>query len=129
MFINYGWKKPKLDPSKRRKATNAMPRFYRVGATLRRERGGQVIAGRIILSDLSAVGVGIFLPAPVAKGESISLVIGVPQSIYLKGTIEWCGYYNLSSRVLSVENLVYRAYVKFHFESAQEREAFCQFMF
>lgn len=128
MFINYGWKKPKASDAKKKKEKRAVPRFYRVPATVRREKTGFVIPGRIILSDVTLTGVGIFLPEPIARGESVSLVIALPQSVYVKGTVEWCTYYSPNTRVLSVDSLAYRALVKFDFESPQEREAFRKFM-
>lgn len=128
MFINYGWKKPKLGQAHKKKPRKEVPRFYRVPVTVRRERGGVVTLGRMMLSDLSVHGVGIFLPEPIAKDERVTIVIEHPHAIYVKGNVVWCTLYNMNSRVLSVESLGYRAYVKFHFDSHEEREALRNFV-
>lgn len=128
MFMNYGIKKSKPGEAQRKKKRNAVPRFYRVPVTIRRERGGAVTVGRIMLSDLAIGGVGIFLPEPIAKDERVTIVIEHPHAIYIKGEIAWCTLYNMNSRVLSAESLGYRAYVKFRFDSTEEREALRNFV-
>ena len=127
MYSSYGWKKPKPKTTPRRQP-KAMTRLYRVPAAIKREKNDEIMYGRIFLVDLSPSGVGIFLPEPLAKDEIVTLVIEHPRHIYVKGTISFCGLYTLHTAVLSPESFAYRAYIKFVFDSPEEREALRKFV-
>ncbi|MEW6057021.1 MAG: PilZ domain-containing protein [Bdellovibrionota bacterium] len=128
MWQSYGWKKPgrRIQRTKKKPVTR---RFTRVSAQAQIVSSGEVVSGRVFLYELSSHGVGIFLERPVSKNEQIYLVIEYPRHLFLKGHVAFCGLYSSNLRVLAEECFQYRAYLRFDFDSEQERrmiEQYCR---
>lgn len=122
MFESLRWQLPKPAQAKKKEKTE-IPRFYRINALLQRDSTQQILRARLMMSDLSEVGVGIFLPEMVTIGERVTLAIDRPTSLFLKGDVVRSGLYVLKTRVLSLENFTYRSYMRLRFDTEEEREA------
>lgn len=76
----------------------------------------------VFLNDLSTNGVGIFLEHKLPQHASIALIIQAPKYLYVKGKVMWCNRFNYDSKVLSSNKFIYRAGIKFKFNSDKEKE-------
>ncbi len=109
-------KKPK--PRKERKKIL----FQRVTAEIQIQSSKEVIASRVLLSDLNPKGVGLFVHNPIEKGEKIALVIEQPKHLYVRGEVIWCAPYSLDTKVLMQESFPFRIGIKFIYDSPAEKQ-------
>ena len=92
-------------------------RLQRTSAQVQIRETGDVISGRVFLNDLTPDGVGLFLTAPLQKGEEVFLVLEYPKHLFIRGEVAWCNLYRLNTRIISPENFQYRAGIKFQFDT------------
>ena len=95
----------------------------RVHAVIKRDSGGDLIEGRVVLNDLTHGGVGCFIDTPIYRGEIVSLVIEQPKHLFVKGKVLGCFPYVQDTKVLHSEQFRYRAVIKFEFDSPEEQLA------
>lgn len=116
MIRGYGPRKPK----QKRKVTRVEIPFQRVSAEIKVDSNGEINESRVILNDLTPLGVGCFINVPLDKGEMVSIVIEQPKHLFLKGQVEWCKPYTLDTKIISEENFRYRIGIKFVFDTPEE---------
>ncbi len=96
-------------------------RLQRTSAQIQIRETGDVITGRVFLSDLTPDGVGIFLTAPLQKGEEVFLVLEYPKHLFIRAEVVWCNLYRRSTPIISAENFQYRAGIKFQFDTETDQ--------
>lgn len=97
-------------------------RVTRTHAQVQVKETNEVVQGRIFLNDLSIQGVGIFLSAPIARGEEVFIVIEKPRHLFLRGRVAWCTLFRMQKKIISMENYDYRARIQFSFDSKEDEE-------
>ncbi|MBI3555788.1 MAG: PilZ domain-containing protein [Deltaproteobacteria bacterium] len=108
---------------RRARARKNLPhqRLQRTSAQIQIRETGDVIAGRVFLSDITPDGVGVFLAAPLQKGEEVFLVLEHPKHLFLRAEVVWCNLYRRDTRIISAENFQYRAGIKFQFDTESDQ--------
>lgn len=122
MFYGSGWKTLRYRNEFRSSRKNfPTDRLRRITAQVQVGSSGDILAGRVFLNDLTTNGLGIFLPAPLSRGEKVFIVLEQPKHLFVAGEIAWCVLYRLNTRVISAENFQYRAAIRFLFENESDR--------
>ena len=127
-MYGYGWHRPKFRPEKR-KAKSESFRLLRLNAQIQRQLTREIIDGRLMSTDLTATGIGLFLNQPVGRDELVTLALSSPHHLYVKGRVRWCSLHTMQTKVLSTDSFMYRVYIEFYFDSPEEREALRNFIF
>ena len=122
MFFGTRWRKARHS-AKRQNAGKELPRgkFRRTLAQVQIQETGEILAGRVLLHDLTPDGVGLFVAGPLSRGDAVSIVINKPRHIFLRGKVVWCTLFTYKTRVLSAENYKYRVRIHFEFDSQDDR--------
>jgi len=96
---------------KRRKEPRVFGEFNRYEIQLLSQDSPTPQKGRLLLSDLSPNGMGVFLQNELTPGSQIVIKIIQSDSHFsaLRGVVKWCARHNLNSRVLSSSHFSYRA--------------------
>lgn len=83
---------------------------------------------RVLLSDVTPSGVGVFAQSPVFPGSTISLTIPMKQPFYARARVTWCReVLERNSSIVSENNFRFRLGLQFVFESEQDRKAALDF--
>ena len=114
------------DKNKRRRPRVTIP-FKRLPGELQIEHSRQVVRCRVLLTDISPSGVGIFIENAVDIGSRVTLVLEQPKHLFLKGEIMWCSLFNLHPHVITAEHFKYRAGMHFTFDSPTAEREFQEF--
>lgn len=93
------------------------------------QNGGEpyIVETRLILNDMTARGVGLFVPDPILVGQEVSITLEYPRPIFLKGRVYACVEVMASGRVVSEVKCAYRLGIEFVFDSEEEEAAIREF--
>lgn len=77
---------------------------------------------RIVLNDLTPVGIHLFSRDPLPQGFEILISMSDPKRIDLHGRVMSCQLYNLNSKVIDSQGLPYRYRMRVEFQFATPSE-------
>jgi hypothetical protein len=129
------WQAPPSRTRQQRKRTKEQKSIHikRVHAELRTASiPGQtptVATARIVLNDMSPLGVGLFTQVPFTLGQEIALTFEHPKRAYIRGKVLWCEEMIQAGKILSAETYKYRIGIQFKFQSKEDEaaiRAFCE---
>ena len=78
---------------------------------------------RVILNEMTAMGVYLYSSDAISPGQRVSLTIQEPRMFYSRGIVLSCQPVFRSGGVISETPLRYRIAVEFQFQTREEREA------
>lgn len=81
-------KTPKARRKTRRRAVRTEVAQHQVKGIL--TRGSNRTHAPFIVWDLSEEGIGIWLPLELSAGESVTMSVGKPKPVTIKGRVVWC---------------------------------------
>lgn len=114
------------DGNAKKKRKVSIP-MKRLNGEIKVEHSGQVIACRVILTDLGPKGVSLFTESQIEVGAKVTLVLEQPKHLFLKAELLWCNLFALHTHVLSNQAFIYRAGLVFHFENPEQEREFREF--
>lgn len=123
---NSHYAKNKQAAKKNKKKQPFSPKLHRVKADLKlsgRLEPTALMAGRLVLSEMSDSGLFLFCQKPVMVGESMSVTLEHPRRFFVKGRVISCQEILPPSKIISAEQFAYRLEIEFIMESEEEREA------
>ena len=74
----------------------------------------------LVLNDLSAKGVGLFLSKKIEIGQELQISINEPKPFQARGRVVWCHEHNLNSNIVTENPLKFRAGLLFVFANDEE---------
>ena len=88
----------------------------------------KIIVSRLVLNDLSPIGVYVFSQEPVRAGSRLALAMQAPLSFFARGKVLSCQPTLGQVRVLSESPYKYRVTVLFEFDSKEELQLVEEFV-
>jgi hypothetical protein len=125
MWDSYGYRSRQRSPKNDRSRIGRKLRIPLVHASIKISQspdGPQVIEGALSLIDFTPEGMTLFIEAPLAVGEEVSITLEQPKQFYARGKVAACGNYLRNSKVLCESRRSYRVNIRFEFDSDAERE-------
>ena len=77
-------------------------------------------SARVLLNDLTAESVQIYVTRNMFQGEELSLNLQQPRRFYVKGKVLWCRESEASGRVITAVRYTHRICLQFVFDSPEE---------
>lgn len=135
MWDSYGYRSRQRPQKSNRNRINKKLRIPQVKASIKVTHspdGPQVLEGGLSLIDFAPEGLTLFIEAPIAVGEEVSVTLEQPKQFYARGKVVSCANYLRNSKVLCESRRSYRVSIRFEFESDVEREEikrFCDYLY
>lgn len=101
------------------------------GAPVLGAKPAPLIDARVLLSEVSELGLHLFSREPVAVGNPVAVTFEIPKRIYLKGTVSNCSEFTVGSKIISENRFDFRLSVLFSNEKEEDQQAirdFCKFL-
>ena len=87
----------------------------------------QPLKARVLLYDLSPIGVGLFCSAPIPPSQKITLAFSAPATIFIEGKVVYCQEIVTDSHIISETPFSFRVGVQFHFATDEDATAMKKF--